>query len=175
MKALIASTTLAISLMTATGAYAKIAEIPAPATAPAGSTGICNDGSFTTTATKSGACQGHKGVQNWYTTAGATASTAPASVPASTPAATTKKPFSFFGKKPAASAPATTASPAAATTTAAAAAPGGGAGQVWVNTKSNVYHCFGSKYYGKTKTGQYMTEAAAKAAGAHGDHGKACS
>ena len=59
----------------------------------------------------------------------------------------------------------------AAPTTAAA---GGGDGKVWVNTKSRTYHCEGTKFYGKTKTGEYMTEADAKTKGNHADHGKAC-
>ena len=54
-------------------------------------------------------------------------------------------------------------------------AAGGGPGQVWVNSTSKVYHCQGSRYYGTTRRGQYMTEAEAKAAGAHGVGGKACS
>ena len=73
---------------------------------------------------------------------------------------------------PPASAPATTPAAAAAPAKAAVA---GGAGKVWVNTSSKTYHCEGSKFYGKTKTGEYMTEADAKAKGNHAVKGKACS
>jgi hypothetical protein len=61
---------------------------------------------------------------------------------------------------PAAAAPA----PAKGTSTQAATkapAPGGGHGLVWVNTESHVYHKEGSRFYGTTKKGTYMTEAAA--------------
>jgi hypothetical protein len=38
-------------------------------------------------------------------------------------------------------------------------APGGGHGLVWVNTDTHVYHKEGSRFYGTTKKGKYMTEA----------------
>lgn len=70
-------------------------------------------------------------------------------------------------------APAASVKPAAKATPMTEAA-GGGAGKVWINSKSNTYHCQGTKFYGKTKAGEYMSEADAKAKGAHADHGKAC-
>ena len=134
-----------------------VAQAQAPAGAPAGATGLCNDGTYYTGATKKGACRGHKGVKDWY---GATAGT-PTKTPTS---AATPAPATAPAPAPAMKATANTAAPAA----------GGGAGQVWLNTASNVYHCPGTRYYGKTKAGAYMTEAEAKAKGARADHSKPC-
>ena len=61
---------------------------------------------------------------------------------------------------PAAAAPA--AGKTASTQRAAKApAPGGGHGLVWVNSETHVYHKEGSRFYGTTKKGKYMTEAEA--------------
>ena len=197
----------AAALISSTAALAQ-----APAGAPAGSTGLCKDGSYTSNDTKKGACSGHQGVQSWFGAASAGAATAAtAAAPAAAPtkaAAPAVPPAPVAPPAPAAppvsaapaapapaaappappvAAPAPTmpapaaaapAKPAAAAPSKSAptvAAPGGGAGQVWVNSTSKVYHCQGTKYYGKTKQGEYMTEAAAKAAGNRADHGKACS
>ena len=175
--------------MGAGGAWAQ-----APAGAPAGANGICKDGTYSMQAKKEGACRGHKGVQTWYTasTAGAPAAM-PAATPggamASQPAPTRQSAAPAAMPAPTPSAPATASVPAAASAPATGAskrmspeaaaaaktaAPGGGPGLVWVNTSSNVYHCNGDVFYGKTKAGKYMTEDAAKAAGAHGDRGKSC-
>jgi pyruvate/2-oxoglutarate dehydrogenase complex dihydrolipoamide acyltransferase (E2) component len=44
-------------------------------------------------------------------------------------------------------------------------APGGGHHQVWVNTETGVYHREGSRFYGTTRKGKYMTEQDAIQAG----------
>ena len=90
-----------------------------------------------------------------------------ASAPLSTSAASA-------AKTPAAPMAKTGATPAAKNAVPTTAATGGGDGKVWVNSKSKTYHCEGTKFYGKTKVGEYMTEADAKAKGNHADHGKAC-
>jgi hypothetical protein len=147
-----------------------IAQAPAPA--PAGATGQCKDGTYTQAAHKSGACTGHKGVQTWF---GASGTPAAGTAPTNTaPAAPTANGAPSASTGTAAPSPANRAASGSARS-AKTAAPGGGPGLVWVNTNSNVYHCYGAAYYGTTKSGKYMTEEAAKAAGAHPDHNRPCS
>jgi hypothetical protein len=72
----------------------------------------------------------------------------------------------------AAAAPSVTSHPATAdqkgtstTRTSAAGSTPPSPGMVWVNTSTKVYHKSGSKYYGNTKQGKWMTEADAQKAG----------
>jgi len=61
-------------------------------------------------------------------------------------------------------APKTTTQAAQATPSSQEIATAKASGKVWVNTDSGVYHKNG-RWYGKTKSGKFMTEAEAKAAG----------
>ena len=45
---------------------------------------------------------------------------------------------------------------------------------VWVNTNSGVYHCPGTRWYGKTKSGQYMTQREAQSKGYRPAYGAVC-
>jgi hypothetical protein len=141
-------------VLLAATAFAQTRPTP-PAGAPAGSSGQCKDGTYSSAVTKKGACSGHQGVQTWWA-APVAAAAAAAAAPAAAPAL-------------AAAAQAKSLAPAAAV------APGGGPGTVWVNGGSKVYHCMGDEWYGTTKQGQYMSEADAKAAGNRPAHGKSCS
>ena len=164
---------------------ANALQTPAAAAAvPAGATGQCNDGSYTSAAKKWQACGGHKGVQSWF----AAGSAKPASMSPQTTASAAQTPAAAPAAAPAQAAP---AAPAAGTATMAApkskssaakaagtpraVAPGGGPGLVWVNTDSKIYHCPGTSDYGTTKVGKYMSEPDAKAAGARPNRNVACS
>ena len=158
---------LSASLLLALSSAAALAQ--GPAGAPAGTTGVCKDGTFSNAAVKAGACSGHKGVKTWIGVAEVPAAAA-TPVVAATPATAASKPAVVV---PAPASKVIAATPAAKAET--PMAPGAAANNVWVNTESKVYHCPGTKYYGKTKKGAYMTEAEALAKGSHADHKKVCS
>ncbi|MDQ6765236.1 MAG: signal protein [Verrucomicrobiota bacterium] len=96
---------------------------------------------------------------------------APATSAASPAASPTSGLGNFFKRKSSSPAPAAAATATPANNTAssrkpvstslATPAPGGGNGLVWVNTETHVYHKDGSRFYGRTKAGKYMTEAEA--------------
>jgi len=156
------------------------------AQAPAGSTGECKDGTFTSATSKRGACAAHGGVKEWFGSGKKSEaktkseSKSADKTEAKSSKTETKSTGSTAAPAAAAPAPSTSSSTTAASKKSqenmrAEAAPGGGAGKVWVNTSSNVYHCSGDQWYGKTKEGEYMSEAQAKAKGARAARGKACS
>lgn len=94
--------------------------------------------------------------------AGASSSAASTAAPASSTAAPAAQANNSSGRSAKAKA-------AAASSTSAAPPQ---KGMVWVNTASGVYHSEGTKYYGKTKQGKYMTEADAQKAGYHAAKGE---
>lgn len=152
------------------------AETVAPASAGTTATGLCKDGTAFTGAKKQGACRGHKGLKEWFAdqkTPPSKSSEASETIPANSGQSTADSsekstPNTNVTEKSAAKA-AKTATPVAKTV-----AAGGGAGKVWVNTDSSIYHCEGSNFYGKTKVGEYMTEAEAQAKGNVASRKKLC-
>jgi len=150
-----------------------------PADAPAGTTGLCKDGSYYSGASKKGACRGHKGVKEWYADADDKAPKADGKAEAKKDDAKAEPKKDEAKKEDAKPAVADAASAKGKDKKeppkpAAEAAAGGGAGKVWVNESTKVYHCEGDRWYGKTKEGSYMSIADATAKGYKPSHGKAC-
>ncbi|XAH24396.1 DUF3761 domain-containing protein [Xylophilus sp. GW821-FHT01B05] len=159
------------------GAFAVQAQA-LTADAPAGTTVQCKDGSYASPDKKAGACRGHKGIQTWYggtAASGAKPAAAAAAGAAGTTAAVETQSSSVNKTGVAPPTGAASKTPAAPNPATITAAPGGGAGKVWVNSSTKVYHCEGDRYYGKTKAGEYLSEADAKAKGFHGARNKGCS
>jgi hypothetical protein len=97
-------------------------------------------------------------VANAQASSSNTSSAAKPAAPAN-PSATTAAPAPSSGNVAPDTPKSATGKPSASEIAAAKAS-----GKVWVNTESGVYHKNG-RWYGKTKSGKFMTEAEAKAAG----------
>jgi hypothetical protein len=154
---------VAAALMAAPGVYAQAA-----APAAAGSMTVqCNDGTSMTVTTTKGACRGHKGVNKSASGSSSSSSSNASSTNSSASTSSTSSSAASSSKSTAAS---------SKSAPAATPAAGGGPGQVWVNTssKTKAYHCQGSKWYGTTKQGKYMSTADAQAAGYHAAKGEKC-
>ena len=88
-----------------------------------------------------------------------TAASSPAVSPSPSPAKKTLSDFFKPRSSTSPAAPAATGGTSAEAVAKATPAPGGGHGLVWVNTETHVYHKEGSRFYGKTKKGKYVSEA----------------
>jgi hypothetical protein len=79
--------------------------------------------------------------------------------PAASPTASRRFRLSAFFKPKSSVSTSPSAPPVTGSTATASPAPGGGHGLVWVNTETHVYHKEGSRFYGTTKKGKYVSEA----------------
>lgn len=129
----------------------------------AGSTGQCKDGSYTHSESKRGACSDHGGVKSWYGTSATAKERSERETMPAAPSARDEMSNRRSERETKSEEPMRHDRMA------------GGRGKVWVNSATHVYHCEGDRWYGKTKHGEYMSEAEAREHGNHADHGKACS
>jgi len=79
--------------------------------------------------------------------------------PAASPTASPKFRFGDLFKPKSSVSASPSAAPVIGGTGTATPAPGGGHGLVWVNTETHIYHKEGSRFYGTTKKGKYVSEA----------------
>ncbi len=157
-------------------AVLALSALPSGAQAPAGSTGLCKDGTYTTAAKKRGSCNDHGGVKAWF--GAPIPQAAPLSPQVSAPAPV--QPVAAAGTTAPVPSQTATAPPTPTPVQSSAEPPSqvpatADSVKVWVNLASSVYHCPGSDWYGKTKSGKYMSQAEAIAMGARTAYNKACS
>ena len=123
----------------------------APAGAPVNTTGQCRDRSYTYAASRFGACLTHGGLTAWW---GLTRAVRDESLPS---------PNSTGIAASGAERPAERGK-----------LRGAGSDTVWINTRSRVYHCPGTRWFGQTTRGRYATERQALESGAHPAYGRRC-
>ncbi|MET0207487.1 MAG: hypothetical protein ABW220_00520 [Burkholderiaceae bacterium] len=154
-------TFLISTCLLATGAAAQV-----PAAAPAGSTAVCKDGTFSGEA-QSIACRNNKGIEQWW---GVTSNMKPGDVPAAGDRGPYEKTLEPVPNTPAVG----SATPQA---NAQGASPGasGDAGRVWVDPGTKLFRCAeAAKSEGKKPNDLTMTQAQARKQGYQSEHGKAC-
>lgn len=120
-------------------------------------TAQCQDATYSYSTSRQGTCSGHGGVSQWLAIDAATAKCNDGTLSASTSRRGTCSRHGGVAQW---------------LTRGNASAAGA---RVWVNTSSGVYHCPGSRYFGGTKQGQYMTETEARATGYRPAYNRSCS
>jgi hypothetical protein len=123
-------------------------------------TGICKDSTLTVAATQVGACAKHDGLQTWWGL-GDERRVRAALPESSLVAPRVASPAAKAGSK----SPREVPGKAADTTR---------TDSVWINTRSMIYHCKGSQWFGKTVEGRFEKEKDALAKGARPAYGRQC-
>jgi hypothetical protein len=121
--------------------------------APVDATGQCQDRTYTYAASRAGACSTHGGLATWWGLRRLVRGELLPGPNASAPPRTALERPEATGKS---------------------AAPFTRADSVWINTRSRVYHCPGTRWFGQTAQGRYATERDALESGARPAYGRRC-
>ena len=125
----------------------------APPGVPADATGQCRDSTYTYAASISGACSSHAGLATWW---GLGRAVSKESLLTVVPSAAISSSLERRNRD----------SKSAQVT---------GTDSVWINTRSGVYHCRGTRWFGRTAKGRYSSERDAVESGARPAYGRRCS